>query len=209
MGDNGNGERVFVSYLTLRRLVGVLGVLLPLVLAVGWFVLSRTVELQWSISHYYATEMQDVFVGVLFVIGWFLFAYKGYERKDDVAGDLACVCALGVALFPTTSGSLAIRAVHFVSATVLFLTLSYFALVLFTKRKQGEDPTPEKLTRNKIYRACGVVMLVCIASIALYNVLPENRSLAARKPVFWLESFALWAFGVSWFVKGKTLWADP
>jgi hypothetical protein len=28
------------------------------------------------------------------------------------------------------------------------------------------------------------------------------------KPVFWLEAFALWAFGVSWFVKGETLWKD-
>ena len=44
--------------------------------------------------------MQDVFVGVLFVIAWFLFSYRGYERKDDVAGDVACLCALGVALFP-------------------------------------------------------------------------------------------------------------
>ena len=52
MGDSGNADRVIVSYLTLRRLVGVLGVLLPVVLAVGWFVLSRSVELEWSISHY-------------------------------------------------------------------------------------------------------------------------------------------------------------
>ena len=97
---------------------------------------------------------------------------------------------------------------HFVSATALFLTLSYFALVLFTKQIEKEDPTPEKLARNTIYRACGVVMLVCIAAIALYNVRPEIRSLAPLKPVFWLESLALWAFGVSWFIKGNTLLID-
>jgi hypothetical protein len=26
--------------------------------------------------------------------------------------------------------------------------------------------------------------------------------------VFWLESFMIWAFGISWFIKGKTLWQD-
>ena len=25
------------------------------------------------------------------------------------------------------------------------------------------------------------------------------------KPVFWLESLALWAFGLAWFVKGEGL----
>jgi hypothetical protein len=26
--------------------------------------------------------------------------------------------------------------------------------------------------------------------------------------VFWLESVALWAFGISWFIKGDTLFTD-
>ncbi len=28
------------------------------------------------------------------------------------------------------------------------------------------------------------------------------------RPVLWLESLALWAFGIAWFVKGRTLWKD-
>ena len=46
MGNNGDGKRIFVSYLTLRRVVGILGVLLPVLLAVGCFVLGSGKELQ-------------------------------------------------------------------------------------------------------------------------------------------------------------------
>jgi len=208
MGKNGDGERVLVSYLTLRRAVGSLGVLLPVLLAVGCVVLGSCTELQDSISDYYGTEMRDVFVGVLFAIGWFLFSYRGHERQDDIAGDLACLFALGVALFPATSDSKAIQTVHLLSTAALFLVLSYFSLFLFTKTKKGVSRTPEKEIRNRIYVACGVIMLACIASVALYYALLQNTPVAAIKPVFWLESLALWAFGWSWFVKGETLWRD-
>ena len=208
MDKNGDGKRVFVSYLTLRRAVGILGVLLPVLLAVGCLVLGSCTALEQSISAYYGTAMRDILVGILFVIGWFLFSYRGYERKDDAAGDLACFFALGVALFPTTSGSNAIRTVHFLCATALFLVLAYFSLCLFTKTRKGVPPTPEKKIRNRIYVVCGVIMLACIASVALYHALLTETPIAAIKPVFWLESLALWAFGWSWFVKGKTLWMD-
>jgi hypothetical protein len=39
-------------------------------------------------------------------------------------------------------------------------------------------------------------------------LLLKDTAIAAIKPVFWLESLALWAFGISWFVKGETLWRD-
>ena len=208
MGENGDGERVLVSYLTLRRVVGVLGVLLPVLLGVGCFVLGSCTELQQSISEYYVTEMRDVFVGVLFAIAWFLFSYRGYERKDDIAGDLACLFAVAVAVFPATSDCKAIRTVHFVSAVALFLVLAYFSMFLFTKTREGVLPTPEKTTRNRIYVACGVIMLACIAAIGLYYALLQDTSVAAIKPVFWLEALVLWAFGCSWFVKGETLWRD-
>src|SRR4030042_3715954 len=87
----------------LRRIVGALGIALPVVLMVCGFFLADWI-LQDSISDYYSLRTRDALVGILFVIGWFLFAYKGYERLDNLAGNLACVFALGVALFPN-SGS--------------------------------------------------------------------------------------------------------
>jgi hypothetical protein len=208
MGDNGDGRLLLVSHLTLRRTVGALGVLLPFILAGGCLLFGSCGGLQPSISEYYDTEMRDVLVGVLFTIGWFLFAYKGYDRRDDVAGDLACAFALGIALFPITSTRTATRVVHLFSATCLFLVLAYFSIVLFRKTKSPGVMTQKKRVRNRIYLWCGIAILACIGGIVLYAALPPSPALAALEPVFWLEALALVAFGVSWFVKGETLWTD-
>ena len=132
---------------------------------------------------------------------------NSYERQDNIAGDFGCFFALGVALFPT-SGAGWEQALHFVFAAGLFLVLSYFSLFLFTKSKSEEDITPEKRIRNRIYRASGVVILICIALIGLYYWQLKNTAISALKPVFWLESLALWAFGISWLIKGETLFKD-
>jgi hypothetical protein len=201
----GADENALVSYLTLRRVVGVLGVALPVVLAVWGAIRCGCFEIQPSISDYYALRTRDAFVGILFAIAWFLYAYRGYDRHDDLAGDLACVFALGVALFPN-SGAAWEKALHFGSAVCLFLVLSYFALFLFTK--SGGVPTPEKRLRNRVYRICGVCMLICIGLIGVYYWRLQDTAVAGLKPVFWLESLALWAFGISWFVKGETILRD-
>ncbi len=191
------------SYLALRRTVGLLGIALPVVLPLGVLLIDASQGWQATISDYIGTVMGGVLVGVLFSIGVFLYFYVGYEQADNVAGNLACLVALGVALFPTNSSLGAVRAVHFVSATALFLTLAYFSLWLFTK--SSGDPTPQKIQRNRLYRACGLIILVCIGLIALYGWLLRDSTLAGLKPVFWLESIALWAFGWAWLVKGEGL----
>ena len=200
------------SYIELRRAVGILGVSLPILLPLGVFLVDREQGWQPTISDYIGTVMRGVFVGVLFAIGVFLYFYKGYEPNEDrdpldvpdnLAGNLACIFALGVALFPTNSTSGLVRTIHVVSATLLFLTLAYFALRLFTK--SGDSPTPEKLQRNRIYRICGFTILACIALIGINGLLFRDTGFADLNPVFWLESFALWAFGAAWFIKGEGL----
>ena len=199
-------ETLIVSYLTLRRVVGVLGVMLPIVLALLGLCLTSPPALRDSISAYYDLRTRDVLVGVLFTLAWFFFTYHGHDNRDNIAGYFAWLFALGVALFPA-SGSPREKIVHFVSATGLFIVLSIFSLVLFTK--SAPTPTPQKVIRNRIYRTCGYLMLACIVLIGLYHAFWKHTALATWKPVFWLESVALWAFGISWFVKGETLWRDP
>lgn len=198
-------SQLILSYLTLRRAVGILAVFLPVMLPLGVWMFGSSAILQNSISHYHGTVMRSVFVGVLFAIGVFLFSYIGYERADNFAGDIACGLALSVALFPR-SGNSFVACVHFLSAAALFLVLAYFSIRLFTK--DGGTRTLQKDRRNKIYIACGVVILLSIGLVPLYHLLPEDNSIAAIKPVFWLESIALWAFGFSWFIKGETLFKD-
>lgn len=197
--------KLIVSYLTLRRVVGILGIALPVILAIWGFFLLRSFEFLPSISDYYSLRTRDAFVGILFTIAWFLFTYRGYDRKDNIAGNLACLFALGVALFPNTGSGLD-QIIHIASAFALFLMLSYFSMFLFTK--SGDIQTPQKKIRNRIYKACGMVILICIALIGLYFWFLADTSIARLKPVFWLETFALWSFGLSWFIKGETLLTD-
>jgi len=201
----GRAGTELVSYRTLRRVVGLLGVSLPIVLALWGFALLGKVQLLASISDYYSLRTRDAFVGVLFTIGWFLFTYRGYDWRDNAAGNLACVFALGVALFPN-GGSRGEHIVHVVSATALFLVLAYFSFFLFTLSDGW--PTAQKLVRNRIYRACGVAMATCILAIGAESLFLSVASPNGFSRVFWLESLALWAFGGSWFVKGETVFKD-
>ncbi len=208
-------NNLVISYLTLRTTIGVLGMSLPFVVSLGALVLFQT-GFQSSISAYYHTGMRDVLVGTLWAIGFFLFSYKGYERADNVAGNLACLFAVGVALFPTSpdgaaeAGVLLIGAVHEVFAGLLFLILIYFCLFLFTKTDPHVPPTKRKLQRNRVYRACGYTMSMCILLIAIYMLLPRDLAslFTAYKPVYWLETLAILAFGVSWFTKGEAILKD-
>ena len=206
-----------ISYLTLRKTLGILGISLPFVLALGnWIIFGNGLE--GSISSYYHTGMGDVFVGILFAIGLFLFSYKGYERSDDLAGDLACLFAIGVALFPTTPENsasdlaLKIGIVHFAFTALFFLTLAYFALFQFTKSHPDREPEPtiRKRQRNILYRACGIAIVLCIVLIIIVSVLPDPIATPIREynPVFWLEAVAVIAFGTSWLVKGEAILKD-
>ena len=214
--QNGNDSLV-ISYLTLRKIVGVLGIAFPFLLAIGLMIITGRIAIESSISGYYHTDIGDVFVGTLCVIGFFLLSYRGYERRDDIAGDLACLFAVGVALFPTTpevdKSSIAeiFGRVHFAFAAAFFLILTYFSLCLFTKKNPDEKPTKRKLLRNRVYRICGSAMLACMALIAIYGLLlPDGLKVALDpyKPVFWLESIAVVAFGSSWLTKGEAILKD-
>jgi hypothetical protein len=211
--DSGPQGFLVLSYLDLRKAVGIIGFALPFVLAFGKILLQGS-GIQSSISSYYYTDMRNVFVGSLCAIGVFLMSTRGYDRKDEIAGILACVFAVGVALFPTTpdigatSRDKLIGALHLSFAALLFLTLAYFSLALFTKTAPDKTLTRRKLQRNAVYRVCGYTIL---ASIFLMVVvaLPEVKTLVERlTPVFWLESVAVVAFGVSWLVKGETILKD-
>lgn len=200
-------NRVLVSVVTLRRTIGVLGVVLPGILAIGGRLLYGC-PLQPSISAYYHTSARNLFVGVLFVVAFYMFAYRGHETKDNRLGDLACIAALGVALFPVSEKQAGlgdiVHVLHYVSAILLFGALAAFCLWLFPKSDLA-SPRKWKLRRNRVYRACGWTMLLCMA---LVPILSGADSLAKLRPVFWLESILLLAFGLSWFVKGDTLLKD-
>jgi hypothetical protein len=211
---SGTQAPVVLSYLDLRKAVGIIGVALPFVLAIGK-VISQGPGFQDSISSYYYTDMRNIFVGSLCAIGLFLMSCRGYDWRDRLAGTLACIFAVGVAFFPTTPSPDAparqkcIGMAHLTFAALLFLTLAFFCIKLFTETDQ-ETPTRQKLQRNIVYRICGYAILGCILFIAIFklfllNLLPQTLLVP---PVFLFESLAILAFGVAWLIKGETLLKD-
>lgn len=220
---SGSDRSLVISYLTLRKAVGLLGMLLPLFLFAGSFFRGGC-AFPPSISHFYYTPMGDVLVGVLCAISLFLFSYNGYDRRDKRAARLAALSAMLVALFPTDPGAGMANGcsrmlgdtdplsntLHYASATVLFCILAYFSLFLFTRTDRSGPVAGAKRIRNRIYRGCGRTILCCIMGIAIANLLPEAfyRYLRPLRPTFTLETLALLAFGFSWLIKGEAFYRD-
>lgn len=208
-----NESRLIISYLTLRKLIGILGLTFPFVLLFGGYIAE--IEIQSSVSYYYHTAMHDFFVAILCIVASFLLAYKGYEHQDAIAGNIAGICAIGVAMIPTTVENSPthtqelIGYLHLFFAGGYFFSIAYFCLFLFTK-SNGKQCTKQKKFRNVVYKTCGYIILFSLGFIALYVLMPENitKPLAHLNPFFWLESIAIFSFGFAWLVKGEAILKD-
>lgn len=201
---------------TLKKLVGVIAMFFPLMLILLSYASGQCTTVQETISHYYYSIVGNVFVGALSSIAIFMIIYKGYPNSNDnIATNVAGIGALGIAFFPTsapcdTSTCIVVNlydvpnvaSIHYGSAVVMFVALAYICIFLF--RKHGGSPTPKKLARNKIYLVCGITILLAIISIAVLNLfgLVSAEWLCETKIVLVLEWVALFAFGLSWMIKG-------
>src|SRR5262249_30278534 len=138
-----------ISYLTLRKFVGLIGISLPFALVIIHTLLAHQAVLLGSVSGYYYTDVRGVLVGSLCAIGVFLFAYHGYNDWDDRLTNAAGVFAIGVALFPTAPvnpSPLArnISYVHLACAGLLFAVLAVIPLWQFPKTDPWKGPPPRK-----------------------------------------------------------------
>ncbi len=217
-------QRLIITFLTLRKWIGILGIVLPWVLIVGFDLFDKQCKnFPPSISHFYYTDMGNLFVGTLCAVSLFMFCYNGHERSDKIAAKFAGIFAFLVAMFPTDFNSFddiicsriafeenpVSNTVHYVSAALLFSTLAYFALFEFTKTNKRGPMAAPKRTRNSIYKVCGWIIVFCIATIAIIGFVGNlNEKFKIYKPTFVLETIALMAFGFSWLIKGETFFKD-
>src|ERR1017187_8075683 len=92
---------LIVTFITLRQLIGWLGIALPVVMIFYSFAVRECGGgcgfLESTISVYYHTDVRNIFVGILCAVGVFMMCYKGYGTKDTVASRLAGFFALCVA----------------------------------------------------------------------------------------------------------------
>ena len=222
-------NELVVSFLALRNLIGISGMLLPIVLTLFTPRAEQDKVMEHSISEYYYTKNGDLFVVLLSVIGVFLLTYKGYDRFWERTLTLvAGFCGIGIAFFPTATSmgnSLSIHKVrkevpeffglvqwHFIFATLFFISLALISLIYFRKKDISavsidERKKKQKEKRNLVYMICGWTMLISIALMILYFVI-DPPALRNMPVVFILETVAVEAFGISWITKGQTLWPD-
>jgi hypothetical protein len=109
--------RPFISsYLWMRMAIGLLGVCLPigLVLADWWFVHARR-PIRGSMSAYYHSSAQDLFVGGLVATGLFLLTYMSAKKRtyDYVLSTAGGLLVIVVAFLPTARDGSELKVAHF------------------------------------------------------------------------------------------------
>ena len=209
------------TFLTLRKSIGILAWALPFAVAIPYYFAHQI--LLSSISAYYYTGSRNYFVGTLCAVGLFMFCNRGYGPRDEGAAYVSAVCAFGVAFFPTTPDPRSIHCdcsvvmvilgghLHLTFAAILFLTLAYFCLRLFTLSAVGVEITYEKHIRNRVYIGCGWTILISMAVILILSLCPQLQ-LRLKWPCpklpfdAFFETTSLLAFGTAWLVKGEAIW---
>jgi hypothetical protein len=206
-----------LSYVGIRIAIGVAALILPFALYFSHFFYGSG-RMPDSISGFYYTPMRNYFVGTLCALGIFFLCYR-YAPRDNVLSSVVAALVVFVAFCPTSppTGPDSPRSVfHLIAAALFFLLLAYFSYFLFTKTvtthvggtgpaaglaSGSTNPGERKLLRNKIYHACGVVILGALLLAAIL-------SRTSIHLLFWWESIAVAAFSFSWLVKGGLLFAD-
>lgn len=202
-----------VSYLWLRRAVGGLGLLLPLMLGpIGFFLLG--IDIQQNMSCYYHTALRDVFVGILFAIGLFMFCYVGSTQFENWTGNLGCLAAIGIALCPIDYGSDPLQQrtiagyIHTMCGGVLFTCMGLFSLWHFPASEPEDENRVWDDRRRLVFRATGIVLFCSLLVMAIYLFALDSRQreqLGRWNVIFWGEWVAIWAFAIAWLVKGRTV----
>ncbi len=224
-----NDNGIVFSYLTLRNLIGLGGMLLPLMLAIFPRRMGEYYKIEPSISDYFYTDRGDILVVILCVLGAFLVTYAGYTWQERGLTFLAGFCGMGVAfvpthvacgncdfsvhtdhggLFPTIAGTWW----HFAFAATFLFSLAIMSLVFFTKssiagdHRKADGSLTQKGKRNIVYKICGWIIIASLVVLALFFVIKPDVS--HFPVVFTFETIAIEAFGFSWLVKGETIWPD-
>lgn len=207
------------TYRRIRRAIGYLGISLPILLVGLSFISFFKTQLQPSISHYYFTNLREIFTGTLCAVGLFLICYKGNRnpsilKNDHLLTNIAGIMAMAVAFIPVNPDDFAIKIytllpypekwlgwLHYGFAALLFLIMALLSINVFTIGQKNETRDPKSiLNENNIYRFCGYSILLFISMVPISETL---QLFTYSTLVF--EALALFAFGTAWLIKGRAL----
>ncbi len=172
--------------------------------------------------------MSSWFVVTLSLLAVTLILYRGKKFEDVWLSTAAGIFALIVVLVPTTNlGSkpcdkdvlyavtyitdpadllLKIRTgIHFLSAGLFLFCLAVISFWRFPKTDPSPEFTKNKKAYTRVYKVCGIIMVVAIVAIPLGNsdILLKGVWFDERFGGYWTfvgEAIAVCAFGLSWLL---------
>jgi len=194
-------HRPEIDHRTMKLIVGVIA--LSLASITSFF--AHTSITSISASYYETVWSHDIFVGFLFAIAAFMFAYNGYSTPQMVLSKIAATAAVCVALFncKCDTHKELVPHVHGISAAVMFGILAFFCYV-FYKRALSKKET-YAYRRAIIYAACGVVIIASILTLSIDNLSHGVISHKITRLTFYGEKAGLIAFAVSWLTASHWL----
>ncbi len=192
-------EHMLLTYFYLRLGLALISLAYPPLLWFGGAFMGGETGIQTSISAYYFTSVQPLFVGVLLVISVLLFMYKGYSRFENYALNFAGLFLIGVALIPASPPDMVdppLITLHDVCAYLFFISIAY---VCFFRSGDTLIYLSSKETAagyKFVYQILGWAMVILPLLATALAFLNDGSN-----GVFWSEVAAILVFGIYWLFK--------
>jgi hypothetical protein len=207
--------RYLRSLSRMRRLIGLLGIALPILLiTIDWRAFHEHPVPRSSLSAYYYSGMREVFVATLAATGIFLITYRVAESNlNNIFTSLAGGCAVLISLFPTSPPSAntpltalqdffsekAVTRVHFISSGFFIGLLGVMSL--FFGIQEGNDRKGR--AGASFLRWYHWICTLAIAGVGVWIFI--SKFVLDKPPHRYLlygEVVSAAAFGASWLMKG-------
>ena len=210
--DGKNMYNRAINHLILRQTLGFLGIALPALVILLGLLGYNGPQWYYSISATYYANSGTVFILIMGAVAFFLMTYRMYSWLDSFVNFMSGVFALVIVLFPcyttelTHVGTFNLPVelsafIHNVAACAFFTLLAFNILFLFTRK--DKHPTKQKLARNKVYRICGLGIVLFMAAQITCTFMAFTGPYTMVN-----EAGMLLCFGVAWLVKGQGLLKD-
>jgi hypothetical protein len=199
-------DHVFATYNSLRMGMGILSAGFPLTL----YIIGKThnIDLQGSMSAYYWAgtdgifSPRTVFTGTLLAIAAFLYLYKGFSTRENVALNLAAIFASMVAFFPMSWKSYnPAWNPHGFCAIALFACLAYVSFFCARDTLSLLHNEQRKRYYTILYRITGILMLLSPIGAAIMRVVFNKLD----SYTYFVELTGILAFALYWIAKSIEL----
>ena len=197
MDEQSSVKHFDISYNALRKCMGWLAMMMPLLLWGVTLQHGHCNEILSSISSYHHTHAGHIFTAITVLMAVVFYIYKGYDN-DYIFMRVAALLALGIAFIPneqsinvasciadkgsedlysviqngcfiTYNESVVYDKLHLVCAVGFFIMLSYICLFRFTKSsKTKANFSTAKKKRNSTYMVCAMAMIIIMVLLGIY-----------------------------------------